>query len=112
MPRIAPQPFNKNSIKGSTTSIHADRNAGRDQPSGKDQARKLTPLITLDEALERLVSPALTKITNILMTLKQAGMSILFITHRIDDVVGVARFLPKRALWNLRPFFTCLCQNV
>jgi signal transduction histidine kinase/ABC-type branched-subunit amino acid transport system ATPase component len=47
-------------------------------------------LLILDEALEKLSSPALKKIIAILKTLKQQGMSILFITHRIDDVYDFA----------------------
>lgn len=47
-------------------------------------------LLILDEALEKLSSPDLKKIIAILKTLKQQGMSILFITHRIDDVYDFA----------------------
>ncbi len=47
-------------------------------------------LLILDEALERLVSPVLNKVMHILMDLKRRGMSILFITHRIDDVYHFA----------------------
>lgn len=47
-------------------------------------------LLILDEVLERLSSPTLHKIIGILMQLKQAGMSILFITHRIDDIYNLA----------------------
>ncbi|GAK55594.1 histidine kinase [Candidatus Vecturithrix granuli] len=47
-------------------------------------------LLILDEALEKLSSPALKKIIAILKTLKQQGLSILFITHRIDDVYDFA----------------------
>ena len=47
-------------------------------------------LLILDEALEKLSLPALNKILGILMELKQKGMSILFITHRIDDIYDFA----------------------
>ena len=47
-------------------------------------------LLILDEALEKLASSALTKILDILTDLKREGMSILFITHRIDDMYSFA----------------------
>ncbi len=47
-------------------------------------------LLILDEALEKLSSDALNKVVDILICLKQAGMSILFITHRIDDIYSLA----------------------
>lgn len=47
-------------------------------------------LLILDESLEKLSSEALKKILAILMELKRHGMSILFITHRIDDIYNFA----------------------
>jgi signal transduction histidine kinase/ABC-type branched-subunit amino acid transport system ATPase component len=47
-------------------------------------------LLILDESLEKLSSASLNKMLNILMDLKQAGMSILLITHRIDDIYHLA----------------------
>jgi ABC-type branched-subunit amino acid transport system ATPase component/nitrogen-specific signal transduction histidine kinase len=47
-------------------------------------------LLILDETLEKLTSASLNKVVDILMTLKQAGMSILLITHRIDDIYSLA----------------------
>jgi signal transduction histidine kinase/ABC-type multidrug transport system ATPase subunit len=47
-------------------------------------------LLILDEALEKLSSDALNKVIDMLMSLKQAGMSVLFITHRIDDIYHLA----------------------
>lgn len=47
-------------------------------------------LLILDEALERLVAPVLHNIVSILTELKQQGMSILFITHRTDDIYNFA----------------------
>ena len=47
-------------------------------------------LLILDEALEKLSSDALNKTLDMLMSFKQAGMSILFITHRIDDIYNLA----------------------
>lgn len=47
-------------------------------------------LLILDETLEKLSSPTLKKIVEILKTLTHKGMSILFITHRIDDVYDFA----------------------
>jgi ABC-type multidrug transport system ATPase subunit/two-component sensor histidine kinase len=47
-------------------------------------------LLILDEALEKLSSASLSNMIDILMKLKQAGMSILFITHRIDDIYQLA----------------------
>ena len=47
-------------------------------------------LLILDEALEKLASSALNKIIDILKDLTRKGMSILFITHRIDDMYNFA----------------------
>ena len=47
-------------------------------------------LLILDEALEKLAIPALNKMIEILKDLKRNGMSILFITHRIDDMYNFA----------------------
>ncbi|NCD33190.1 MAG: ATP-binding cassette domain-containing protein [Spartobacteria bacterium] len=47
-------------------------------------------LLILDEALERLSAPAQRKVTRMLMELKTEGSSILYITHRIDDLYQVA----------------------
>ena len=47
-------------------------------------------LLILDEVLERLSPTVLHKILTILMELKQQGMSILFITHKIDDIYNFA----------------------
>jgi signal transduction histidine kinase/ABC-type multidrug transport system ATPase subunit len=47
-------------------------------------------LFILDEALEKLSSASLSKVVGILRKLKQAGMSILLITHRIDDIYSLA----------------------
>jgi len=55
--------------------------------------KHLTPqprLLILDEALERLSAPALHKILAILQHLKESGTSIVFITHRIDDIYAFA----------------------
>ncbi len=45
----APQAFDKNIIKGSPSSIHADRNASRFQAPCKHLAGKLAPLITIED---------------------------------------------------------------
>ncbi|PIE31862.1 histidine kinase [candidate division KSB3 bacterium] len=47
-------------------------------------------LLILDETLEKLSSSSFKKMLDILKTLQQKGMSILFITHRIDDVYNFA----------------------
>jgi ABC-type multidrug transport system ATPase subunit/two-component sensor histidine kinase len=47
-------------------------------------------LLILDEALERLSTEDLKKILEILFDMKKKGMSIIFITHRIDDIYNVA----------------------
>lgn len=47
-------------------------------------------LLILDEALEKLSAAALPKVVEILMRSKHSGMSILFITHRVDDIYKFA----------------------
>jgi PAS domain S-box-containing protein len=47
-------------------------------------------LLILDEALEKLSQENLKKIISILKELKKHGTSILFITHRIDDIFQFA----------------------
>ena len=47
-------------------------------------------LLILDEALEKLSSVSLKKAVNMLVRLKEAGMSVLLITHRIDDIYELA----------------------
>jgi signal transduction histidine kinase/ABC-type branched-subunit amino acid transport system ATPase component len=47
-------------------------------------------LLILDEALDKLTAAAFGKIVNILKQLKREGMSILLITHRIDDIYDLA----------------------
>jgi signal transduction histidine kinase/ABC-type branched-subunit amino acid transport system ATPase component len=47
-------------------------------------------LLVLDEALEKLTPSALSRIVPILLERVKQGMSILFITHRIDDVYSFA----------------------
>jgi PAS domain S-box-containing protein len=47
-------------------------------------------LLILDEALQKLTAPVLNKMIQILKELKQAGMSIIFVTHRIDDIYNFA----------------------
>ena len=47
-------------------------------------------LLILDEALEKLSSETLRKILTILNNLKSSGLSILYITHRIDDIYNFA----------------------
>ncbi len=47
-------------------------------------------LLILDEALQKLTAPVLNKMTQHLKDLKQAGMSIIFVTHRIDDIYNFA----------------------
>jgi len=47
-------------------------------------------LLILDEALEKLSSETLVKILKILDQLKKEGMSILCISHRIDDIYHFA----------------------
>ena len=43
-------------------------------------------LLILDEALEKLSSASLEKALRLLLNLKEQGMSIVFITHKIDDI--------------------------
>ncbi len=47
-------------------------------------------LLILDESLEKLSNTALNKITQLLRDCKKKGMTILFITHRIDDIYNFA----------------------
>lgn len=47
-------------------------------------------LLILDEALEKLTANAFKTVVQILTSLKQEGMSILLITHRIDDIYNLA----------------------
>jgi two-component system sensor histidine kinase AtoS len=47
-------------------------------------------LLILDEALEKLSNENLKKILLVLNDLKEKGLSILFITHRIDDIYNFA----------------------
>jgi PAS domain S-box-containing protein len=47
-------------------------------------------LLILDEALEKLTPPALSRIVPMLLRRAEEGMGILFITHRIDDVYSFA----------------------
>ena len=47
-------------------------------------------LLILDEALQKLTAPMLNKVTQQLKDLKQTGMSIIFVTHRIDDIYNFA----------------------
>lgn len=47
-------------------------------------------LLILDEALEKLSTEKLEKMVAILRKMKAAGTTILFITHRIDDIYSLA----------------------
>ncbi|PIE34276.1 histidine kinase [candidate division KSB3 bacterium] len=47
-------------------------------------------LLILDEALEKLSTVSLKKVVSMLMALRNAGMSILLITHRLDDIYNLA----------------------
>jgi len=47
-------------------------------------------LLILDEALEKLSAASLKKVVNLLTALRDAGMSILMITHRLDDIYNLA----------------------
>jgi PAS domain S-box-containing protein len=47
-------------------------------------------LLILDEALQKLTAPNCAKMMQCLTELKQRGMSILFVTHRIDDIYNFA----------------------
>ncbi|WP_457577474.1 ATP-binding cassette domain-containing protein [Desulfomarina sp.] len=51
---------------------------------------KKPKLLILDEALERLSVDDLEKVVRILFDMKKKGMSILFITHRLDDIYNLA----------------------
>ena len=51
---------------------------------------KKPKLLILDEALERLSVDDLEKVVRILFNMKKKGMSILFITHRLDDIYNLA----------------------
>ncbi len=52
--------------------------------------QKRPKLLILDEALEKLSTGDLHKVLRVLDLMKREGMSILFITHRIDDVYDIA----------------------
>jgi signal transduction histidine kinase len=54
------------------------------------QVSKNPVLLILDESLEKLSAQALNKIVPMLLKRKAEGMSILFITHRIDDIYNFA----------------------
>ena len=47
-------------------------------------------LIMLDEALEKLTAESLQKVLAIINRKKKEGMSVLFVTHRIDDIYRFA----------------------
>ena len=47
-------------------------------------------LFILDEALEKLTAPAFQTIVSMLKTLQQEGVTIVLITHRIDDIYNLA----------------------
>ena len=47
-------------------------------------------LLILDEALEKLSAVSLKKVVTLLMNLKRQGMSIILITHRLDDIYDLA----------------------
>jgi signal transduction histidine kinase/ABC-type uncharacterized transport system YnjBCD ATPase subunit len=47
-------------------------------------------LLILDESLEKLTSAMLGRVVTILKKLKQSGGTVLFITHRIDDLYDLA----------------------
>ncbi len=47
-------------------------------------------LLILDEALEKLSSVSLKKMITLLMDLKKKGMSLIMITHRLDDIYNLA----------------------
>ncbi len=46
--------------------------------------------LILDEPLEKLTAPLFEKVVSMLMQLKQAGTTIMLITHRIDDIYQLA----------------------
>ncbi|MGA2640745.1 MAG: ATP-binding cassette domain-containing protein [Spirochaetia bacterium] len=52
--------------------------------------QKRPKLLILDEALEKLSSTNLPKVVRVLDKMRSEGMSILFITHRIEDVYDFA----------------------
>ena len=52
--------------------------------------QKRPKLLILDEALEKLSSTNLPKVVRVLDAMRSEGMSILFITHRIEDVYDFA----------------------
>ncbi len=47
-------------------------------------------LLILDEALEKLSAASLESVINTLKSLKKQGKSVLFVTHRIDDLYMIA----------------------
>lgn len=47
-------------------------------------------ILILDEALEKLSSSALDRVINNLKKLRDQGSSVLFVTHRIDDLYSIA----------------------
>jgi PAS domain S-box-containing protein len=47
-------------------------------------------LLILDESLDKLKTEALHKVLDLLTAMKQQGTSILFVTHRIDDIYQIA----------------------
>ncbi len=51
---------------------------------------KQPKLLILDEALQKLTAPNLNRMIQILKGLKREGMSIIFVTHRIDDIYTFA----------------------
>ncbi|UCF98473.1 MAG: ATP-binding cassette domain-containing protein [Spirochaetaceae bacterium] len=51
---------------------------------------KQPKLLILDEALQKLTAPNLNRMIQILKELKREGMSIIFVTHRIDDIYTFA----------------------
>lgn len=51
---------------------------------------KRPKLLILDEALQKLTAPNLNRMIQILKELKREGMSIIFVTHRIDDIYTFA----------------------
>jgi signal transduction histidine kinase len=52
--------------------------------------QKRPKLLILDEALEKLSSANLPKVVQVLDRMRSEGMSVLFITHRIEDVYDFA----------------------
>ncbi len=47
-------------------------------------------LLILDESLDKLKTDALHKVLDLLTDMKRRGTSILFVTHRIDDIYHIA----------------------